>query len=722
MRSIEPDRAGPPVRRGNRRGLLAGVVIVLSPFVLEADDPPAKTTTNGQSTVQPATKEETDASELTNWIEFSGGKFFTSGDGAQFMRRQGKRAGAFGGIEEFHWERFVGERGLLKLDGRGLFDENDYLLKMEILDPERGWLRAGYKEFRTYYDGSGGFFPPNRQWFELYDDEMALDRGEAWFEGGLTLPSWPEISFEYRHVFREGMKDSTVWGDTTLTGGAGAMGIVPSFWRIDEKRDIVAVDMKHSIANTDFGVGVRAEWMENDNGRYIHRRPGEAADRFLTHKEGFEADLFNARAFTETRFNDKALFTTGYSFTTLDTEIFGSRIYGADYEAGFDPTPQARNQTFDEGFFGLGGGSSVKQHVVNLNCMFTPWEHFVIVPSVRVENMSQDGIASFTETTVTAAGGAPVLASLQNTREYGVTDVSERLELRYTGFRNWSWYARGEWLEGRGDLSELEQDFTAGTVGLFRQTESSRFTQKYVAGANWYPARKVSFGAQYYHKIWENRYDHPADSTLNTGGNRYPAFIRAHDFKTDDLNWRMTLRPTGNVTLVSRYDFQHSTVRITPDLLPESESADMTSHILSQSVSWTPFSRLSLMAAITYTRDTSETAAERLTGAAAGLVRTSENDYWFTSANVLYVLTERTDLQAGYTYYRAGNYVAIPATTLPLGAGAEEHGVTFGITRMIHPRLRWAAKYGFYKFRDQATGGFNNFSAHLLYSSVRYSF
>jgi hypothetical protein len=168
-----------------------------------------------------------------------------------------------------------------------------------------------------------------------------------------------------------------------------------------------------------------------------------AADRYVTQKDEFESDVWNARAFTETRFNDKVLFTSGYSFTTLDTDVGGSRIYGADYDPVYDPL-FARRQQRDEGFLDLHGGSQVKQHVGNLNLMVTPLESLTIVPSVRVEHEDQDGEADFIETNVDAPPARlPIQEPLINTRERGFTDVSEALEARYTGVTNWVFYVRG---------------------------------------------------------------------------------------------------------------------------------------------------------------------------------------------------------------------------------------------------------------------------------------
>jgi hypothetical protein len=187
-------------------------------------------------------KPEKSEADYRNWFDVSVGGTLIDGDKAQFMQRHGVPKGAFGGVESFHYEQDVGKKGLFQIDGRGIFDNHDYSLKLSLDHPDIGYLRGGYREYRSWYDGSGGYFPLNGQWFSLYDDELAVDRGEAWFEGGLTLPGKPVLTFRYSHQFREGRKDSTVWGDTTRTGLTGATntrGIVPSFWDIDEERDIL---------------------------------------------------------------------------------------------------------------------------------------------------------------------------------------------------------------------------------------------------------------------------------------------------------------------------------------------------------------------------------------------------------------------------------------------------------------------------------------------------
>jgi hypothetical protein len=683
-----------------------------------------------------------DPGEFSNWITFGLGHYFTHGDDAQFKYRRQSKDGTFGGIEDFHFERPVGKQGLFQIDGRGIFDNNDYDLKLGLSHPEKGYIRGGYREFRTWYDGSGGYSQGSNSWVSLYNEELHLDRGEAWIEAGLTMPDIPIISLRYAYQFRDGKKDSTSWGDYNLlfpgAGSAITRGIVPSFWDIDEKRHIVQGDVKHIIGNTEAGLGLRYEISDNDNSRNMRRRPGEqppvstpGSDRHLTQEDGVRTDLFNVHASTETRFNDKTLFTMGYSFTTLDTDISGSRIYGPNYDAIYDPN-FSRRQGRDEGFVDLMGGSRMDQHVANLNLMYNPWDFLAVIPSVRIEDQSQAGTASFTETAVGTGAGLPTVEDdITNKKSREFIDLSEALEVRYTGFKKWSLYARGEFLQGQGNLREREREAPSGPVELFRDTDLERSLQKYVVGANWYPHRKINLAGQYYYKVRNNDYDHNEDTASFAPpltNDFYPAFIRQQDFNTHDFNVRVTWRALSSLTLVSRYDYQMSTIDTQGDTdfagapLGEVQSAEMISHILSQSVSWTPLARLFLQGSVSYVLDSTDTPADNIDGAARGLVQTMYNDYWNASTMVGFVVNEATDLQAQYYYYRADNFQDNSAYSQPYGASAQEHGVTATLIHRFSRNLLGKLTYGYFTYDDETSGHHNDYHAHLVYSSLQYRF
>jgi hypothetical protein len=682
----------------------SGVALGAEEAAAPATEPPKEEAAAAESRESPG--------EYRSWVNYAIGGASVAGDEGAYQRRVGLPTGVFGGIESFHYEQDVRKDGLFKVDGRGIFDNHDYAIRLELSRPEKGFVRVGYEAFRTWYDGSGGYFPGNDLWFNLSQDEFAVDRSEAWIEAGLRLAKWPELTVRYSHQTREGDKDSTTWGQTTLTGGAGIRSITPAAWNLDEVRDLWAADVRHTLGKTDLGLGLRFENARQDDRHEVHQLPGEPGDAYVTQKDGMDSTLFNLHAFTESRISKKFLFTAGYAFTDLDTDLSGYRVYGTAYDPDFAQRLPSVN-TFE----GLQGGSRLSQHVVNLNLMFTPWESWYIVPSARfekqdIENRSQYGLP--------AAAGAWTPLPYQTTSDRGLLDVSESLELRYAGVTNWVFFARANWLQGSGDLEETQYNLGTAALAMQRATDDSRSTQKYSAGASWHPLRRLHLAAEYYHKIRRNEFDHTIDTTSNatTSLSRYPAYLRGHDYDTDDANVRMTWRPAHALTLVARYDFQFSTITTTPDLLSSEQSSETTSHILSGNVSWTPWSRLYLQAGASYVTDETETPIS----SAAPSVQNAENDYWMAHFSAGFVLDDKTDLTAEYHFYRADNYEDNSAFGQPYGAGLEEQGITAAVVRRLSNRVQVSLKYGFFTSHDRTSGGNNDFDSHLLYSTVQYRF
>ncbi|MBC8097086.1 MAG: hypothetical protein H7Y43_14865, partial [Akkermansiaceae bacterium] len=83
---------------------------------------------------------------------------------------------------------------------------------------------------------------------------------------------------------------------------------------------------------------------------------------------------------------------------------------------------------------------------------------------------------------------------------------------------------------------------------------------------------------------------------------------------------------------------------------------------------------------------------------------------------------DKTDLNLGYTYYRADNYTDNSTIGVPYGSGAEEHGATATLTRRINKNLRASLRYGYYTYSDESFGTSRDYDAHVVYTSLQYRF
>jgi hypothetical protein len=703
----------------------------------EPPAPPPAASTNAPAAVEPgkeAAAEEAPAAmtpeqifeggtnAFNNWVEFSAGGFMTSGNRAAFEQQHQTSSGAFGGIESLHVQGDIAKGTTFTVDGRSIFDNHDYDLTLGVAREKLGYLRFNFNEFRTWSDADGGYYRPTDAFFGLSDDALTLDRGSISFEGGLSLDKLPKVTFKYTHQYREGEKGSTRWGATHPDPNDTGLvrGIVPSFYDIDESRDIFQLDVTHQIKATGFGVGVRYETGDLNNAAKLHQWPGEPLERRITDEQDNSYDLFSVHGFSETWIKKNLMLSAGLSYSDLDNDFSGSRIYGSDFDVNY--VPAAQNLL---GYYNLSGGSRLQEYVGNLNLFYQPAPAISIVPSIRIMKEDSDtdvsGLGTFSDL-------AEVPFGVDSSR--GVLDVRERLDVRYTGITNWVLFARGEWTQGDGDLEEtggLTRLAAAGIDPISRQTDDTRFFQKYSAGARWYISRKVILDGGGYYKLNDYDYDHDLDSTLNDSTDRYPAYFVMQDFETYDANVRLTLRPRPNLSFVTRYEYQISSIHTTPDPisgLGEVEASDMTSHIFAEDISWVPWSRLSFQAGLNYVVSETETPASHFIapGQTTASILDAQNNYWTLNLSSGLVLDSRTDLRLAYFYYLADNFEDNFEAGLPLGAGGQEHAITATLVRRLTDRIRVSLRYGYLTYNDETYGGNSDFDAHLVYSSLQYRF
>ena len=514
----------------------------------------------GPASAQPVTAPPGGASE--NHIDYSAGTSLQDGNRPFYQKRLNLDKDGFGGIDDLYYHTDLGNNTNLVIKGRALAGNKDYLVDLRLTKDDVGYLSAGYRVYRSWFDGSGGYFAPSDLLMTLYDPDLTLDRGDLWFQAGLIMPDRPSVLFRYDYLTRNGRKDSTAWGDTTLTAGLSARGVLPTFLQIKENRHVVRATVAKATEQTAWELTGRYEKNQLDNSRNISRRATESVGRVVTSKEKQDSDFYQVRGSYETRLNDRLLVTSAVAHTKLDAVINGSRIYGAGFDPVFDPL-FARRQQRDEGILGLHGSTEMKQSVAMLNAQFVPVKGWTAVAGLRAEKIKWDNIAEYVETNV-GSGPAftPSLEEAESESNKEWKDLTETVEVRYTGWDRATLSFRGEWMQSNGNLVEDLVDPATGVVSIDRDTDFERGLQKYSLTTNWYPRPEVSGGIQYYLKLRQNDYNILRDSTPNvlTSTNRYPAFIIDQDFETNDFNARISWRVSPQVRLVTRYDYQLSKI------------------------------------------------------------------------------------------------------------------------------------------------------------------
>jgi len=645
-------------------------------------------------------------------VAFGGGGSWVDGDVARFQKHTSQRADGYAGVFDFSRRRIL-TKGYLSVAGRFVAGNADALLNLRWETYGSHYFDVGYRQFRTWYDGSGAWFPGGDTWIQLYDESLAVDRSRLWFEFGVIPLNKPNLVFRYEHRTRSGKKDSLRLGDTRLTGGYGIRYVVPTFLDLDESRDILTVDLTRKATDYVWEAGLRYDRSELDNTRNANRNPDEEADRKVTTRDQTISDLFSAYAYTMRRLNEKLTFSTSGSYMTLNTSLGGYRVYGDDYDAVFDP--EYGNLRFkDGGFLDLSSNTRSKQFAANLNLLYQPAAKWRIRVAFRGEDVRREGISFFDQWSVSGGLRTSVTEMAAESRR-DLTNLNESVEVRYTGLKNWTFNLRGEWYQGRGDLFEHKNEVEADKVVLDRLTDDRRNHAKYTLTSNWYPVRGLTFsaGAAWWEK--QNAYEHLRDSSPPNRIDRYPAYITDQDFGTVDLNVRMSWRVNPKLSLVTRVDYRTSDVTTKMEELSAVRSGEWRSRIFSQNITWNPLSRFYLAATVNLVRDEGEVPG-------TDVVLKSENDYVLGTLSAGWAVNDRNDLTLETFFYETDNFVDTSELGQPYGAGEKRHHLALSWGFRYTEDLLFTTRYTIASNRDSASGGNNDYDAQSIYLNVQYRF
>lgn len=710
---MKPTSFRSPARRRNRSRTFEGCVFGVS---LLAVGLPAL----AKEKVTPESLYEGGEGAGKNWVELSAGGLITQGNTAGAQQRVRANDGPFGGIEDLHYSTEVAKKTTLTIDGRAIAENNDYKLSLDLEREGVGYLKFKYDSFRVWYGDNGGYDPVNHIAFPNNAQALALDRGSFSFEGGYIPDGKPNYKFKYTHTFRDGEDPAAPWG--VAPNSVSSLLLYPGIMRVNEKSDDFQFDFINHVRKTQYDLGVRFQRSTLDDANLVY-----LPQQKVTDQQHVTSDLESVHADTQTWFGkDKYFLSTGFLFANLDDTFTGSRVYGDDFDVAYSPLYPADYY----GYNSLYGQTHRQQYVMNLNLMSLPTKNFSITPSLRVEKEATTAESTGVGTWYDYLASTGDTENLVNNESYDYLEVRERLEARYTGVTNWVLSANADLTEGQGSL--LESGGFTQTIGapdgqfpVLLRTGDTRFFQKYNVNARWYPTRTASLDFGGYYKINHYNYDLNYDSTPNNAGSGnplYPGFLLYQGLRTWDGNTRLTLHVTPQITLITRYEYQLSTIATAPDGasgLGEVDSSRMHTHNVGQNVSWTPRNWLSFQFGGNYVISDTQTPASAYTQS----VLNSQNNYWTVNGNVGIVLDDRTDLNLGYYFYRAADgQNVIGANGLPLGADAQEHTANVLLTRRINKNLRLNLKYSWTHYADYASAGVYNYTAQAILASVQYRF
>lgn len=696
-----------------------------------------------------ADKAEADAfPKFESYIKVTGQAASISGSETSFQNRAKQPSSGGAGVEDLHIYKDLSKITSLVIDGKALTGTEDYLGSFKLTKNEVGSIDVGYKRFRTFYDGVGGFFPLNSQWMPLSDQDLHVDRAKFWAAATLNIPKAPVFSIRYENDLRTGRKDSTIWGDTDFTGLPNnnppispVRKLVPSFVDLGERHESIEATMRHTIGQTKVHVSLLGDRFNNVDTRFVTRFPGEARlfptpaatvlvpaanmgnQVVISETEGMSSKMSGVTAELSTPLSAKVTLKLNGNYELVHTTVSGSRPL-------ITTTPTATGNVLitTNNYANLVGGTRVKNYVGNIGVDWKPSKVVVAKVALRAQDEYIRGSSSYD---AIAASGTPATV-IATTPRIGWAKVHQKVttpvvELRYTGIKDLSLYFSGS----KRDLNGVERNTSAynpitaanGTLAIQNVSEDHG---NYTLGANWKTSPFLTLRGEVYEKGHKN----------NTNGFE----SRIGDYYLLDSDYRgvkltALARVSPQLGFTTRYVHQRGKMQVTGFLptYPAYDSLNSKNHIISESIDWTPNKSFyaqvngnvvfNVISTIYPRAGVTPATATAIAFDSNKVLQNSDNNYCTAGLLTGWVVAKDTDAQLQYNYYRANNGNAVlSALTLPYGVAVKDTSVTLGLKHKFSATMIGHAKVGYFDSHNDTTGGRTNYRGPLAYASIEHAF
>ncbi len=642
------------------------------------------------------------------------GRTSVHGAAAKFRELFWQPEGWNGGLEEFSLSQKLGPDSKLATAGHVL--RNDYLVTLSLEKTDLGFTHWGWSQYRKYFDDTGGYYPPfSPSVFELNRD-LSLDVGRAWAEFGLTLPHWPRLVLGYEYQYRDGARSTLEWGP--VSNGTETRNIYPAFKDLSERVHILKFDADYELAGVLLTDNFRGEWYELST----HRLNDAAyqvgsTEMALTRADEAQNYFQGANTFhLERQFTEWLFASGGYLYSKLDSDA--SLSMETLNPAVLSPTSVA------PGWRGNGIDLQRESHVFSLSTRFGSWEHLTLSLGVQNEWMRQQGLGN-AEVDL-ALPFAPFIFPadpqfMQSDLDRSV--FSQSAGLRFTGLPFTTLFADARFEQEDIGLFEAE---TGGLTPFLRQTDASSHLEDMRAGFNTSPWQRISWSGEYRWYDKRTDYDNRIKEILGLPFEGYPGFIRWRRLFSQQAQTKLALQLTAWLKTTLGYEWlaneYHTATDPVTDLvtgLPGGISPGGSllagtyhAHIVSLNTTVTPWRRLFLSTTFAYQNAQTLTAAN---GSPA--VAPYEGNIYSVLASGDFILDDKTDLIAGYSFSSADFAQNNFAAGLPLGIKYEQHALDAGVKRRLGKGKTVGLQYRFYYYAEPNSGGFSNFDAHAVFAT-----
>ncbi len=649
-----------------------------------------------------------------------------NGDAAQFRAHHWMSTSYAGGVKEFSFEDELPDGVSISMEGHAIPNNGDYGGELKLTKEELGYLLFDYKQFRKYYNASGGVF----NGFSVLssndtDKDLSLNIGEFSAEAGLRRENLPELTLNYTREFKTGTKSRLSW--TSVTVGPTASGgspdvlrkIGPSWQEIDEIVDKFDIKAEDDFAGFNWQAEQGWEYVRSRNTRqekYLSNTPNGASgsnsdQRIRDQVTEPRSDLITTVLGLNRWFmKDKLYTSSGYRFSQINSREL-ENIFEYDQNGrirSFSNAEQVRDAHSDNLF-------TTNTWVGNVTAYLM--KTFSVSTKTKVESIERTSASTYPKD---RRNGATLGTDASPIVPDGIMDqvdvsenqnkminVGEGVYLRFTGIPRTAIYNEYEFQQTRNKLYEDRRSNSAGEV-FNREDISHMYRGSGVLGASFIPWDTVTLTSDVRHREDQINYNHVHYSNDSTSGAK-SVFIDGQYIQTDELSTKIRLKPCRWFQPSFRYQYQNKGYETWG--LSDSDNrqeSGITSHIYTVDIVIQPTDSLLTTTSFSTQRGRMFTPADNK-NPSTPLIPTYNFDVLTALFSAEYAFKEDLVLTGITQWSDAGDFNNLGGI-LSYGADYTEFDLSVGLRWTPKKDMTIEPKYSYYRYDpspDLEVGGYN---------------
>ena len=641
-----------------------------------------------------------------------------TGDKEKFQEDHWIANNVQGGVSDYNYINENKRGDSIVVDGRAVAGNNDYLFNFDLKKEGVGSLVFDFKQFRKYYDGTGGFFSnfaptaASRTTYSETGKNIFLDIGNFKIAGIFSKEENTKCIFSYEREYRNGTKSLTSWG--SVTQGGTTRNILPTFLQTDETVNKLEMKIEHT---TPSGVEVSAE--------QGYEKVRVANQKVNNQTLNLDTGLFSA---VRNKYEnlDSDIYTTILRISKeLNGRVFLSIAFLEDYNVGKTEevitdtvqTANAENHPLNP--------QKVRQNQISIlpKATILLFENLTMDTELRWEWIKTKAVGTYNKNRT--------FATPQITNEFvdlevkkDDTHLGEAVGLKYDGIKDMIFYANSELEQQLRNEDESQRAFgpnPSATDNFSRDQNILSLDYDITSGCKWYPIQKANITTEFKYKHGTRDYTFLSTTKAGDVVGGYRGFLDEIEYASYKPLIMFNYKPFRWLACNFRYALDTTIYGVRTPAAPATEKAQYLAHIYSAGATLTPKDYLYMTLFYQYKQASTETQANGNGGSVARMPTYNAN-FKALSASCSYLPVKDITLRGGYSINMADNFNDFSNIGLPLGLDNFSQDASVGIEKKIRTDCSIEFKYDFMQYGETSNGGIDDYNAHLFYTGLKMKF